>query len=47
MLGRDSRALSKLFEEVANSLEKYERMLFKAQEVTNTPQKKFIVGLKY
>ncbi|MDQ5913845.1 MAG: hypothetical protein QG623_464 [Patescibacteria group bacterium] len=47
LIGRDSRTLSKLFEEIVNSPDDYVKALVKAKEVFSTPQKKFIQGLKY
>ena len=47
MSGRDSRTLSKLFEEVVSNPDDYERVYGKAKEVESVPQKKFIEGLRY
>ncbi len=47
MLGRDSRTLSKLFEEVIKASDEYERMLLEVREAVDTPQRKFIEGLRY
>jgi len=47
MLGRDSRTLSKLFEEVVHSPVEYENVLSRVREILATEQKKFIEGLKY
>jgi len=47
MLGRDSRTLSKLFDSVVEYPDEYDSTLIKAKEISVTPQKKFIEGLKY
>lgn len=47
MLGRDSRTVSKLFEEVVGCPGEYKSLLGKAKEVLNAEQRKFIEGLRY
>jgi len=47
MLGRDSRTLSKLFEEVVELPDECNQTLVKTKDIIVNPQKKFIVGLRY
>lgn len=47
MLGRDSRTLFKLFEDIVYTPVGNRDLLKRANEILNTEQKKFIDGLKY